>query len=92
MSKRFRIGVSDGTIPGKYSSSESLGKIRAGGASNLDADVIDTVMSFCIEPKWTGFKSHWQNGIAERFVRSCRNGAYGGISLGHRTSRVSLPI
>jgi transposase InsO family protein len=41
-------------------------------ASNLDGDVIDTIKSFGIHPKRTSFKSPWQNGIAERFVCSCR--------------------
>jgi len=41
-------------------------------ASNFDGQVIDTVMSFGIQPKQTSFRSPWQNGIAERFVGSCR--------------------
>jgi len=41
-------------------------------ASNFDAHVIDTIKSFGIEPKRTSFRSPWQNGIAERFVGSCR--------------------
>jgi len=34
--------------------------------------VIDTIQSFGIEPKRTGFRSPWQNGVAERWVGSCR--------------------
>jgi transposase InsO family protein len=34
--------------------------------------VIETVKSFGIEPKRTSFQSPWQNGVAERFVGSCR--------------------
>jgi transposase InsO family protein len=41
-------------------------------ASNFDADVIDTIKSFGIQPKRTSFRSPWQNGIAERFIGSCR--------------------
>jgi transposase InsO family protein len=40
--------------------------------SNFNGDVIDTVRSFGIEPKQTSFQSPWQNGVAERFVGSCR--------------------
>jgi transposase InsO family protein len=41
-------------------------------ASNFEGDVIDTIKSFGIQPKRTSFKSPWQNGVAERFVGSCR--------------------
>jgi putative transposase len=41
-------------------------------ASNFDGDVTDTIKSLGIEPKRTSFRSPWQNGIAERFVGSCR--------------------
>ena len=41
-------------------------------ASNFDGDVRDTIKSFGIQPKRTSFSSPWQNGIAERFVGSCR--------------------
>ena len=41
-------------------------------ASNFDGEVIDTIKSFGLQPKQTSFKSPWQNGIAERFVGSCR--------------------
>jgi transposase InsO family protein len=41
-------------------------------ASNFDGDVIDTIKSFGIQAKRTSFRSPWQNGIAERFVGSCR--------------------
>jgi putative transposase len=41
------------------------------GASFND-DVVDTIKSFGIQPKRTSFQSPWQNGIAERFVGSCR--------------------
>jgi transposase InsO family protein len=40
--------------------------------SNFNRDVIDTVMSFAIEPKRTSFRSPWQNGVAERWIGSCR--------------------
>jgi transposase InsO family protein len=40
--------------------------------SNFNADVIDTMKSFGIEPKRTSFRSPWQNGVAERFVGNCR--------------------
>jgi transposase InsO family protein len=41
-------------------------------ASNFEGDVIDTIKSFGIQPKRTSFRSPWQNGVAERFVGSCR--------------------
>jgi transposase InsO family protein len=34
--------------------------------------VIDTVKSFGIHPKRTSFRNPWQNGVAERWVGSCR--------------------
>ena len=40
--------------------------------SNFDTEVVSTVKSFGIEPKRTSFRSPWQNGVAERFVGSCR--------------------
>jgi len=41
-------------------------------ASNFNEEVVDTIKSFGIEPKRTSFRSPWQNGVAERFVGSCR--------------------
>ena len=35
-------------------------------------EVIDAAKSFGIQPKRTGFRSPWQNGVAERSVGSCR--------------------
>jgi transposase InsO family protein len=40
--------------------------------SNFNTKVVDTIKSFGIEPKRTSFRSPWQNGVAERFVGSCR--------------------
>jgi hypothetical protein len=40
--------------------------------ANFDHQVVDTIKSFGSEPKRTSFQSPWQNGIAERFVSSCR--------------------
>jgi transposase InsO family protein len=40
--------------------------------SNFNDDVIGTIKSFGIELKRTSFRSPWQNGVAERFVGSCR--------------------
>jgi putative transposase len=40
--------------------------------SNFNAEVVDTIKNFGIEAKRIGFRSPWQNGIAERFVGSCR--------------------
>jgi len=34
--------------------------------------VIGTVKSFDVQPKRTGFRSPWQNGVAERWVGNCR--------------------
>jgi transposase InsO family protein len=41
-------------------------------ASNFNGEVIDTINSLGIQPKRISFRSPWQNGIAERFVGSCR--------------------
>jgi putative transposase len=38
----------------------------------FNQEVIDTIKSFGIEPKRTGFRSPWQNGVAERWVGNCR--------------------
>jgi transposase InsO family protein len=35
-------------------------------------DVVGTAKSFGLEPKRTSFQSPWQNGVAERWVGSCR--------------------
>src|ERR1039458_7245164 len=40
--------------------------------SIFNAEVTDTAKSFGIEPKRTSFRSPWQNGVAERWVGSCR--------------------
>ena len=41
-------------------------------ASNFSTEVVSTITSFGIEPKRASFRSPWQNGVAERFVESCR--------------------
>jgi putative transposase len=41
------------------------------GAS-FNEEVMDTVQSFGIQPKRTSFRSPWQNGVAERWIGSCR--------------------
>lgn len=41
-------------------------------ATNFGEEVVGTIRSFGIQPKRTSFRSPWQNGIAERFVGSCR--------------------
>jgi putative transposase len=41
-------------------------------ATTFGGQAIETIKSFGIEPKQTSFRSPWQNGIAERFVGSCR--------------------
>ena len=41
-------------------------------ASNFSTEVVSTIKSFGIEPKRASFRSPWQNGVAERFVGSCR--------------------
>jgi putative transposase len=40
--------------------------------SNFNAEVIETIKSFGIQPKRTSFRSPWQNGVAERWVGNCR--------------------
>jgi transposase InsO family protein len=40
--------------------------------ANFNQEVVGTVKSFGIEPKRTGYRSPWQNGVAERWVGSCR--------------------
>jgi putative transposase len=41
-------------------------------AANFGEEVVRTIRSFDVEPKRTSFRSPWQNGVAERFVGSCR--------------------
>jgi len=41
-------------------------------ATNFSEEVVATVKSLGIEPKQTSFRSPWQNGVAERWVGSCR--------------------
>jgi putative transposase len=41
-------------------------------ATNLGEETVSTIKSFGIEPKRTSFRTPWQNGVAERFVGSCR--------------------
>jgi transposase InsO family protein len=41
-------------------------------AANFDEEVVSTIKSFGVEPKRTSCRSPWQNGVAERFVGSCR--------------------
>ncbi|MGH9560469.1 MAG: transposase [Terracidiphilus sp.] len=40
--------------------------------SNFNEEVIETLKGFGIQPKRTSFQSPWQNGVAERFVGTCR--------------------
>jgi transposase InsO family protein len=40
--------------------------------TQFNNEVIDTVMSFGIQPKRTSFRSPWQNGVAERWIGNCR--------------------
>ena len=40
--------------------------------AHFNEEVVETIKSFGIEPKRTSFQSPWQNGVAERFVGSCR--------------------
>ncbi|MGA3264149.1 MAG: integrase core domain-containing protein [Terracidiphilus sp.] len=40
--------------------------------SDFNDEVIDTIKSFGIQPKRTGFRSPRQNGVAERWVGNCR--------------------
>jgi len=39
---------------------------------NFNFSVVETIRSFGIEPKRTSIQSPWQNGVAERFIVSCR--------------------
>jgi putative transposase len=41
-------------------------------AANFDQEVISAINGFGIQPMRTSFQSSWQNGIAERWVGSCR--------------------
>ena len=41
-------------------------------AANFGGEVVGSIRSFGIQPKQTSFRSPWQNGVAERFVGSCR--------------------
>ena len=40
--------------------------------TQFNEEVIDTMKMFGIKPKWTNFRSPWQNGVAERWVGNCR--------------------
>ena len=40
--------------------------------ANFNEEVVRTIKTFGIQPRRSGFKSPWQNGVAERFVGSCR--------------------
>jgi hypothetical protein len=40
--------------------------------TNFNYEVVSTIKSFGIEPKRTCFRRPWQNGVAERWVGSCR--------------------
>jgi transposase InsO family protein len=40
--------------------------------SSFNAEMIEAVKSFGIQPKRTSFRSPWQNGVAERWVGNCR--------------------
>ena len=41
-------------------------------ATNFNEEVASLVKSLGIQPKRTSFRSPWQNGVAERWVGSCR--------------------
>ncbi|HEX4577704.1 MAG TPA: integrase core domain-containing protein [Edaphobacter sp.] len=41
-------------------------------ATNFDEEVVETMKGFGITPKRTSFRSPWQNGVAERWVGTCR--------------------
>jgi transposase InsO family protein len=40
--------------------------------TQFNEEVIDTMKNFGIQPKRTGFRSPWQNGVAERWIGNCR--------------------
>jgi transposase InsO family protein len=40
--------------------------------SSFNAEMIDAVKTFGIQPKRTSFRSPWQNGVAERWIGNCR--------------------
>jgi putative transposase len=40
--------------------------------SSFNAEMIDAVKNFGVQPKRTSFRSPWQNGVAERWVGNCR--------------------
>jgi len=40
--------------------------------ANFNEEVVSTVKNFGIQPKRAGFRSPWQNGVAERWVGNCR--------------------
>ena len=47
--------------------------------SNFNEEVIDVIKSFDVQPKQTSFRSPWQNGIAERWVGTCRQDLLGRV-------------
>ena len=40
--------------------------------TSFNLEVTNTMKSFGIQPRWTSFRSPWQNGVAERWVSNCR--------------------
>jgi putative transposase len=54
-------------------------------AANFNEEVISTVKSFGIQPKRNSFRSPWQNGIAERWVGSCRRDLLNYVIVTQRT-------
>jgi transposase InsO family protein len=41
-------------------------------AANFSEEVVSTMEAFGIQPKRTGLQNPWQNGVADRWVGSCR--------------------
>ena len=50
----------------------ALGYLIFDRGPQFNDEVIETVKSFGIQPKRTSFRSPWQNGVAERWVCTCR--------------------
>ena len=49
--------------------------------SSFNAEMIDAVKTFGIQPKRTSYRSPWQNGVAERWVGTCRQDLLDHVSV-----------
>ena len=76
--QQLREAFSDDSVPrylifdndSRPTQSQALGKLRL--PAIFSDKVTEAIKRFGIEPKRTAFRSPWQNGVAERWVGSCK--------------------